>query len=172
MQHVNSQQTTDPLHSSKLERQTRVLSISLVFVSLLIIVLALLYSFPDLFKPNEQTAAGPNLALAQEIDLLKTENQELRAVQEFYLARRLLDNDTIYSVQTGMLPIETTGLLSSGLSNALIIEARPYLKFSIGLYETYEEANALRRGLVKLGFTDAFVASYKGTTRLKIHRAQ
>jgi hypothetical protein len=46
------------------------------------------------------------------------------------------------------------------------------MKYSIGLYETLEEANALRRGLVKLGFSDAFVASYKGTTRLKIHRAE
>ena len=169
---MNSQQTTDPPQSSKLERQTRVLSISLLFVSLLVIVLALLYSFPDLFKPHEKVSAAPNLALTEEIDLLKIENQELRTVQEFYLARKLLDNDTIYSVQTGMLPIETTGLLSQGLSNALIIEARPYLKFSIGLYETYEEANALRRGLVKLGFTDAFVASYKGTARLKIYQAQ
>ncbi len=169
---MHSQQTTDQPQSSKLERQTRVLSISLVFVSLLVIVLALLYSFPDLFQPNEKAPAEPNMALTQEIDLLKIENQELRAVQEFYLARKLLDKDTIYSVQTGMLPMESTGLVSQGLSNALIIEARPYLKFSIGLYETYEEANALRISLVKLGFTDAFVASYMGSTRIKIHRAQ
>jgi hypothetical protein len=169
---VHSQESTDRLKLSKLEKQTRVLSISLVMVSLLVIVLALFYSFPDLFKAKEPLQVSPSLALSQKIDSLKLENQELRAVQQFYMARKLLDNDTIYSVQTGMLPIESTGLLSPGLSNALIIEAKPYLKFSIGLYETFEEANALRKGLVKLGFTDAFVASYKGTTRLKIHRAQ
>jgi hypothetical protein len=169
---VHSEESTEQLKLSKLERQTRVLSVSLVMVSLLVIVLALFYSFPDLFKAKEPMQVSPSLELSQKIDSLKLENQELKAVQQFYLARKLVDNDTIYSVQTGMLPIESTGLLSPGLSNALIIEAKPYLKFSIGLYETYEEANALRKGLVKLGFTDAFVASYKGTTRLKIHRAQ
>ena len=169
---MQSEESTDQSKLSKLERQTRVLSVSLVMVSLLVIVLALFYSFPDLFKAKEPMQVSLSLELLQKIDSLKLENQELKAVQQFYLARKLVDNDTIYSVQTGMLPIESTGLLSPGLSNALIIEAKPYLKFSIGLYETYEEANALRKGLVKLGFTDAFVASYKGTTRLKIHRAQ
>lgn len=158
----------------KLERQTRVLSVSLVIVSLFVIVLALLYSFPELFRPELQQVevVTVNESYNDELNALKAENQELKNIQDFYLARRLLESDTIYSVQTGMIPIESAGLLSPGLSNALIIEAKPYLKFSIGLYETFEEANALRRGLVKLGFTDAFVASYKGTTRLKIHRAE
>lgn len=147
---------------------------SLVIVSLFVIVLALLYSFPELFRPELQQVevVTVNESYNDELNALKAENQELKNIQDFYLARRLLESDTIYSVQTGMIPIESAGLLSPGLSNALIIEAKPYLKFSIGLYETFEEANALRRGLVKLGFTDAFVASYKGTTRLKIHRAE
>ena len=103
---MHSQESTDRLKLSKLEKQTRVLSISLVMVSLLVIVLALFYSFPDLFKAKEPLQVSPSLALSQKIDSLKLENQELRAVQQFYMARKLLDNDTIYSVQTGMLPIE------------------------------------------------------------------
>lgn len=166
--------TKTSVRYQKLERQTRVLSVSLVIVSLFVIVLALLYSFPELFRPELQQVevVTVNESYNDELNALKAENQELKNIQDFYLARRLLESDTIYSVQTGMIPIESAGLLSPGLSNALIIEAKPYLKFSIGLYETFEEANALRRGLVKLGFTDAFVASYKGTTRLKIHRAE
>ncbi|MFM1807897.1 MAG: hypothetical protein RLZZ242_622 [Bacteroidota bacterium] len=166
--------TSTSVRYQKLERQTRVLSVSLVIISLFVIVLALLYSFPELFRPELQQVevVTVNESYNDELNALKAENQELKNIQDFYLARRLLESDTIYSVQTGMIPIESAGLLSPGLSNALIIEAKPYLKFSIGLYETFEEANALRRGLVKLGFTDAFVASYKGTTRLKIHRAE
>lgn len=163
----------DKTQLTQLERRTKTLSISLFLVSLMVVALAVVYSFPDLFKKEEALVFNEEvLGLKQQIEELNAENQELRIIEEFYLAKRLLENDTIYSVQTGMIPMDSTSFISQGLSNGMFIEARPYMKYSIGLYETYEEANALRRGLVKLGFTDAFIASYKGTTRLQIHRPQ
>ena len=163
----------DQTQLTQLERRTKTLSISLFLVSLMVVALAVLYSFPDLFEKEEALVSNEEvLGLKQQIEELNAENQELRKIEEFYLAKRLLENDTIYSVQTGMIPMDSTSFISQGLSNGMFIEARPYLKYSIGLYETYEEANALRRDLVKLGFTDAFIASYKGTTRLQIHRPQ
>ena len=163
----------DQTQLTQLERRTKTLSISLFLVSLMVVALAVVYSFPDLFEKEEALVSNDEvLGLKQQIEELNAENQELRKIEEFYLAKRLLENDTIYSVQTGMIPMDSTSFISQGLSNGMFIEARPYLKYSIGLYETYEEANALRRGLVKLGFTDAFIASYKGTTRLQIHRPQ
>jgi cell division protein FtsL len=163
----------DQTQLTQLERRTKTLSISLFLVSLMVVALAVVYSFPDLFEKEEMLVSNEEvLGLKQQIEELNAENQELRKIEEFYLAKRLLENDTIYSVQTGMIPMDSTSFISQGLSNGMFIEARPYLKYSIGLYETYEEANALRRGLVKLGFTDAFIASYKGTTRLQIHRPQ
>lgn len=163
----------DQTQLTQLERRTKTLSISLFLVSLMVVALAVVYSFPDLFEKEEMLVYNEEvLGLKQQIEELNAENQELRKIEEFYLAKRLLENDTIYSVQTGMIQMDSTIFISQGLSNGMFIEARPYLKYSIGLYETYEEANALRRGLVKLGFTDAFIASYKGTTRLQIHRPQ
>lgn len=163
----------DQTQLTQLERRTKTLSISLFLVSLMVVALAVVYSFPDLFEKEKALVSNDEvLGLKQQIEELNAENQELRKIEEFYLAKRLLENDTIYSVQTGMIPMDSTSFISQGLSNGMFIEARPYLKYSIGLYETYEEANALRRGLVKLGFTDAFIASYKGTTRLQIHRPQ
>ncbi len=163
----------DQTQLTQLERRTKTLSISLFLVSLMVVALAVVYSFPDLFEKEEMLVYNEEvLGLKQQIEELNAENQELRKIEEFYLAKRLLENDTIYSVQTGMIQMDSTSFISQGLSNGMFIEARPYLKYSIGLYETYEEANALRRGLVKLGFTDAFIASYKGTTRLQIHRPQ
>ena len=163
----------DQTQFTQLERRTKTLSISLFLVSLMVVALAVVYSFPDLFEKEEALVSNDEvLGLKQQIEELNAENQELRKIEEFYLAKRLLENDTIYTVQTGMIPMDSTSFISQGLSNGMFIEARPYFKYSIGLYETYEEANALRRGLVKLGFTDAFIASYKGTTRLQIHRPQ
>lgn len=163
----------DQTQFTQLERRTKTLSISLFLVSLMVVALAVVYSFPDLFEKEETLVSDEEvLGLKQQIEELNAENQELRKIEEFYLAKRLLENDTVYSVQTGMIPMDSTSFISQGLSNGMFIEARPYMKYSIGLYETYEEANALRRGLVKLGFTDAFIASYKGTTRLQIHRPQ
>ena len=158
------------LHS--LKRQNNLLSYSLMVLSLLVIAMVFFGSLSEWLVKIPEVDATEITRLEEKISLLEEENTELKKIQDFYLARNLVTSDTIYSVQTGMLPLEATGLISPGLANGIFVEAHPYMKYSIGLYETLEEANALRRGLVKLGFSDAFVASYKGTTRIKIHSAE
>ena len=156
----------------QLKRQNNLLSYLLIALSLIVIAMAFFTSLSKWMvqSPQVNTAEIDSLKIA--LSKLQDENLELKNIQDYYLARNLITSDTIYSVQTGMLPIESTGLISAGLSNGVFVEAHPYMKYSIGLYQTLEEANALRKGLVKLGFSDAFVASYKGTTRIKIHKAE
>jgi hypothetical protein len=158
------------LHS--LKRQNNLLSYGLIILSLLVIAMVFFGSLSEWLVKIPEVDTTEIAQLEERISRLENENIELRNIQDFYLARNLMTSDTIYSVQTGMLPIEATGFISPGLANGIFVETHPYIKYSIGLYETLEEANTLRKALVELGFSDAFIASYQGTTRLKIHRAE
>lgn len=105
------------------------------------------------------------------IDNLKKENEELSLVKEFYLAKNFLEKETIYSVQIKSFVDNNLTLSSKSLNNTLFVKTNPFYSYSLGNFETLEEAQKFRKQLVTLGFEDAFVASYKDGKRLKIEPA-
>ncbi|MDH3698677.1 MAG: SPOR domain-containing protein [Flavobacteriaceae bacterium] len=107
-------------------------------------------------------------AVKTRIDNLKAQNDELSLVKEFYLAKQFLDKETVYSVQVQSFVDNNLTLASEALTNTLFAKANPYYSYSLGTFETLKEAQAFRTQLVKIGFNDAFVASYKDGQRLKI----
>ncbi|GMN05422.1 hypothetical protein MTsPCn5_08100 [Croceitalea sp. MTPC5] len=102
------------------------------------------------------------------IDNLKTQNQELSLVKEFYLAKEFLEKEKIYSVQVKSFVENNATLASESLTNTLFVKTNPFYAYSLGNFETLEEAQTFRKQLVQMGFSDAFVASYKDGKRLKI----
>ena len=105
------------------------------------------------------------------IDNLKKQNHELSLVNEFYLARNFLEKETIYSVQIKSFVENNLTLSSQSLNNTLFVKTNPFYSYSLGNFETLEEAQKFRKQLVNMGFDDAFVASYKEGKRLKIEPA-
>lgn len=99
---------------------------------------------------------------------LRQQNEELSLVKEFYLAKQFLEKETIYSVQVKAFVDNNLSLASESLTNTLFVKTNPFYAYSIGNFETLEEAQRFRRELVDMGFKDAFVASYKEGKRLKI----
>lgn len=77
--------------------------------------------------------------------------------------------ETMYSVQVGVFSENRFPLLSSQTIPSTVISSDGYFKYSLGLYATLNEAKELRKELVKVGFSDAFVASYVDGKRQKIH---
>lgn len=77
--------------------------------------------------------------------------------------------ETIYSVQIGVLSENKYPLLSSEVIPSTVTTNDGYFKYSLGLYTTLEEAKDLQKELIKIGFNDAFVASYINGERQKIH---
>ncbi|TDQ25631.1 SPOR domain-containing protein [Tenacibaculum caenipelagi] len=75
---------------------------------------------------------------------------------------------TIYSVQIGVLSEKQYPLLSSAVIPSTVTVDNGYFKYSLGLFTTLEEARKLKGELVKIGFSDAFVASYIDGERQKI----
>lgn len=107
-------------------------------------------------------------AVKSRIDNLKKQNEELSLVKEFYLAKQFLEKDLIYSVQIKSFVENNVTLASESLTNTLFVKTNPYYSYSLGNFETLQEAQQFRKQLVNMGFDDAFVASYKDGKRIKI----
>ena len=107
-------------------------------------------------------------AIKSRIDNLKSQNEELSLVREFYLAKEFLDKEKIYSVQVKSFVDNNVTLASEALTNTLFVKTNPFYAYSLGNFETLSEAQTFRQQLVQMGFDDAFVASYKDGKRIKI----
>lgn len=105
------------------------------------------------------------------MDNLKLKNEELSLVKEFYLAKEFLEKETIYSVQVKSFVENNATLASEALTNTMFVKTNPFYAYSLGNFETLEEAQSFRKQLVNIGFEDAFVASYKDGKRVKIEAA-
>lgn len=106
------------------------------------------------------------------LDNLKQQNEELSLVREFYLAKKFLEKETIYSVQVKAFVDKNLNLASESLTNTMFVKANPFYAYSVGNFETLEEAQKFRQELVAMGFNDAFVASYRDGKRIAIEDAQ
>ncbi len=107
-------------------------------------------------------------AVKTRIDNLKQKNEELSLVNEFYMAKRFLQKEKIYSVQVKSFVDNNITLSAESLANTMFVKTNPFYSYSLGNFETLEEARSFRYQLVKMGFEDAFVASYQDGKRLKI----
>lgn len=107
-------------------------------------------------------------AIKNRIDNLKSQNEELSLVKEFYLAKEFLNKETIYSVQVKSFVDNNVALASEALTNTLFVKTNPFYAYSLGNFETLAEAQSFRKQLVAMGFSDAFVASYQDGKRIKI----
>ena len=107
-------------------------------------------------------------AIKSRIDNLKQQNEELSLVNDFYLAKKFLEKETIYSVQVKSFVDNNVALASEALTNTLFVKTNPFYSYSLGNFGTLEEAQKFRAELVDIGFQDAFVASYKDGKRVQI----
>ena len=80
-----------------------------------------------------------------------------------------ISGETIYSVQIGVFSKKKHPLLSSKTIPSTVTSSDGYFKYSLGLFSTLKEARNLKNELIKVGFKDAFVASYVDGKRQKIH---
>lgn len=107
-------------------------------------------------------------AIKSRIDNLKQKNEQLSLVNDFYLAKKFLEKETIYSVQVKSFVDNNVAFASEALTNTLFVKTNPFYSYSLGNFGTLEEAQKFRSELVNIGFQDAFVASYKDGKRIQI----
>jgi len=108
---------------------------------------------------------------AQSTDSLTEENN---AEEEDYYKdnnQQSIDDTVIYAVQVGAFEEGGIELYSNNLIQFTEVRKDDFYKYSLGAFETLEEAQTFRKEIVRLGFKDAFVASYKNGKRLRIEEA-
>ncbi|TYP77398.1 SPOR domain-containing protein [Aquimarina intermedia] len=112
--------------------------------------------------------------LQEKVNTLEESNSALLAKYEngdFQQTGESLSGETVYAVQIGAFEKKDLSLYSDGFSNFREIRAGSYNKYALGNFKTLEEAKRFRRELVRMGFRDAFIASYQNDERVKIEEA-
>ncbi|MGI9545921.1 MAG: SPOR domain-containing protein [Flavobacteriaceae bacterium] len=158
------------LKRSKIQRNILAGITALFLVSTLVFTsfTAGLSSSKDFDDTNLLVSIDSLDAIKSRIDNLEQQNGELSLVKEFYLAKKFLEKEKIYSVQVKSFVDNNVTLASEALTNTLFVKTNPFYSYSLGNFETLEEAQSFRFQLVKMGFDDAFVASYQDGKRIKI----
>lgn len=106
--------------------------------------------------------------LNRRLGSLSKQNDELSLVREFYLAKEFLEKEKIYSVQVKAFVDKNFNLAPEALTNTLLIKNNPFYGYSLGNFETLDEARRFKDELISMGFKDAFVASYQDGKRIAI----
>jgi hypothetical protein len=123
-------------------------------------------------RPQAQFVSQQNSEKLKEAEervaSLRKQNEELSLIKEFYLAKEFIEKEKIYSVQVKAFVENNFNLAPEALTNTLLVKNNPFYAYSLGNFETLEEAKRFRDELVKMGFEDAFVASYKDGKRVAI----
>lgn len=141
----------------------------------LIFLLLTVYFVADTFFFNgsyteKESLLKKELALAkQQLETLKKEKTDLKEIKDLYFYRKLIDKDTVYSVQLKAFNSKEIPSVSKKYTNVLIYNDTSYYKMSLGIFETLNEAQDFRRLLINAGLDKKiFVISYKDGKRLKI----
>lgn len=158
---------------SKLKLQRNILA---GLSAVLILAMFGLFSFFSGIRTSNEIRSDETLSYALDsismfkarVANLKSQNEELSLVKEFYLAKQFLQKEKVYSVQVKSFVDNNLTLASNALGNTLFVKNHPFYAYSLGNFQTLIEAQNFRDQLVDIGFKDAFVASYQNGKRLKI----
>lgn len=151
-------------------------SFSGLFIIGAIVLVAFFAGFSSSNRYDEnayQLASKDSLdAIYKRMGSLKLKNEELSLVNEFYLAKKFLNKEIVYSVQVKSFLENNITLASEALTNTMFVKTNPFYSYSLGNFETLEEAQSFRKQLVAMGFDDSFVASYQDGKRIKIEASR
>ncbi len=145
--------------------------LSVLFFVLLIGTYALLYTQPDLLPVEIGTAVADDEVVVKqdEINQYQTTVTNLEQELQAFKSRGThpLDLNEFYAVQLGAFKKFDTRLSSSSFSLVRNANFDDFNLFTLGVFETKEEAEKLRNVVRQLNFRDAFVGQYKNGERIK-----
>ncbi len=128
----------------------------------------------DINREELSTLQNELQNVREELNVLKNKKVDLEEIRNLYLYRKLIDKDTVYSVQIKALNDKRISSISEKYTNSLVYNDTSLYKFSLGIFETLSEAQDFRKTLIQSGIYDKriFVISYKQGKRLKIEDYQ
>lgn len=165
----NNKLTEEVNHNIEQKRKATILSIILGCLFLLTLAALAFY----IFKYTKNYVKVEASQQVIENDSLQSYKDKITSLQEQVLVieEESIENKIIYAVQIGAFKKSDMSLFSSNLVNFKEISNKGYNKYALGNFEALSEAQEFRRKLVKLGFRDSFIASFKNDERIKIEEA-
>ncbi len=152
---------------SNVKKNNNIYGIIVIILSLLLI----LYVFFSIYNPFWLPEKTEKLDVNNQV-VLKQEYQELMAkADKFdnYVKEEAYDG-VIYRVQIGAFKDFKISLFSDEFSN--IGEYKnSYTRYTLGRFTKYSEATKFKNDLIKLGFKDSFLTSYKQNEPINIREA-
>ncbi len=158
------------------KKQRRFVIINIMFACMAGIALAYAYyssSKSSGISPDEIATIKKKeqLRVIDSLNTLQTENLESEdnSIEgNVDSIRKGIKGETVYSVQVRALTERKYPLLSQSIAGMVTNDS--YFKYSVGLFKSLQEAQSFRKQLVKIGFRDAFIASYIDGERQEIHK--
>ncbi|WP_010521682.1 SPOR domain-containing protein [Aquimarina agarivorans] len=95
-------------------------------------------------------------------------NDDLYDNQENNAKQPSINDELIYAVQIGALDEKAISLYTDTFPQFKEFHVDEFYKYTVGAFESLEEAQTFRMEVVAMGFEDAFIGSYKNGRRIRI----
>lgn len=132
----------------------------------------------EFYKSEQENKEHLNNTIA-ELDTKKEDNnhtinhnkerQNTHTYQEPISNHSIVDeNETFYAVQIGAFKKLDLSTYSENFVNFRSLRVGNQIKYALGTFNDISDARKFRKGLIKMGFKDAFIASYQNNHRVHI----
>jgi cell division protein FtsL len=156
-----------------LQQRNIFLTTAIIFLVLLLAAVILYFVKPQLLFNGEKVANNEVVVKQEKIDNYEAQIADLQTeLQESNNDSKVLINgqivSTFYAVQLGAFTKYNEPIVSQEYSLVKNIQEDGFTKYTIGVFSDVSDARKLRKQVIKLGFTDAFIGKYKNGKRLDI----
>lgn len=149
-------------------QKTIFLVMSVVFFLLLVAATSVYFIQPDLLQLETPIASDEVVVKQTQIDDFEIQIATLEAkIAEYAKSKHPLDDGEFYAVQLGAFKKFNTRLSSPSYTVINNANFQDFNLYTLGVFDTKEEAEKLRDIVRRLSFRDAFVGYYKDGVRVE-----
>lgn len=146
------------------------LGIAIGLLALLILGIVLFFTIGRTNTTQEQE--GMYVLSEEEYQqLVNSSNDTVATTTDVVYEQESISDQVVYAVQLGAFQDKKISLYSDSFIQFKEVLDDEFYKYTMGAFETLEEAQVFRKEIVRLGFKDTFIASYNNGERLAIEEA-
>ena len=169
----NQLKKTEKAKEESLQQRNIFLTTSIVFLVLLLAAIIIYFAQPQLLFSGQEVGKNEVVVEQQKIDNYQDDIANLQSqLEESNNSAKVSINgqnvSTFYAVQLGAFVNYNEPIVSAEYSLVKNIQEDGFTKYTIGVFSNLSDARKLRKQVIKLGFSDAFIGEYKNGKRLDI----
>lgn len=156
-----------------LQQRNIFLTTSIILLVLLLVAIILYFAKPQLLFNGEKVASNEVVVKQEKINNYEAQITDLqteleKSENDSKVSINGQNVSTFYAVQLGAFTRYNEPIVSQEYSLVKNIQEDGFTKYTIGVFSDVSDARKLRKQVIKLGFSDAFIGKYKNGKRLDI----